>query len=104
MSVPILLAKVRRMRHMIHTLNDQVWAENTHGGNSNTGLCGSVCSAKAGEDDGGSASHRTEERLLCCQLLFEDVVGYISKKRTRRVAGVIVVTWQAAMVLEDVRR
>lgn len=46
------------------TLDDQVGPEDTHGGNTDTSLSGTVGSAEAGEDDGGSAAHRSEERLL----------------------------------------
>lgn len=45
------------------TLDDQIWTEDTHCGNSNTGLCGSVCRTEAGEDDGCCAAHRSEEGL-----------------------------------------
>ena len=72
-----------------HTLDDQIWAEDTHGGNSNTGLSSSICGAEAGKDDGGCASHRTEERLVDCQSI---VLEYIPAGRWRReasVAGVI---------------
>lgn len=47
----------------LHTLDDQVGSENTHGGNTNTRLCGTVSGAEAGEDDGRCAAHGTEEGL-----------------------------------------
>lgn len=34
------------------TLDDQVWAEDTHGGDTDTSLSGTVGSTEAGEDDG----------------------------------------------------
>ena len=55
---------------MERTLDDQVRPEDTHGGNTNTGLCGTVGGTEAGEDDGGHASHRSKERLLQSQHLF----------------------------------
>ena len=45
------------------TLNDQVWPKNTHGRDTDAGLCGSIGSTEAGENDGGCASHRAEEGL-----------------------------------------
>ena len=54
---------------MERTLDDQVRPEDTHGGNTNTGLCGTVGGTEAGEDDGGHASHRSKERLLFSQHL-----------------------------------
>jgi hypothetical protein len=47
-----------------HTLDDQVGPEHTHGRDTNTSLSGTVGSTEAGEDDGGSAAHRSEKRLL----------------------------------------
>ena len=35
-----------------HTLDNQVRAQDTHGRNTDTGLCGTVSSTEAGEDDG----------------------------------------------------
>jgi hypothetical protein len=46
------------------TLDDQVGPEHTHGRDTNTCLSGTVGGTEAGEDDGGSAAHRSEERLL----------------------------------------
>ena len=46
------------------TLDDQVGPEHTHGRDTDTSLSGTVGSTEAGEDDGGSAAHRSEERLL----------------------------------------
>ena len=46
------------------TLDDQVRPEDTHGRDTNTSLCGTVGGTEAGEDDGGRAAHRSEERLL----------------------------------------
>jgi hypothetical protein len=46
------------------TLDDQVGPEHTHGRDTDTSLSGTVGSTEAGEDDGGSATHRSEERLL----------------------------------------
>ncbi len=45
------------------TLDDEIRSENTHGGNTDTRLGSSVRGTKAGEDDGCSAAHGTEERL-----------------------------------------
>jgi len=46
------------------TLDNQVGAQYTHGGNTDAGLRGAVRGAEAGEDDGGRATHRSEERLF----------------------------------------
>jgi len=46
------------------TLDNQVGAQDTHGGNTDAGLGGAVCGAEAGEDDGGCATHRSEEGLF----------------------------------------
>jgi hypothetical protein len=45
------------------TLDDQVRAEDTHGGNTNTGLGSAVGGTEARKDDGGCAAHRAEEGL-----------------------------------------
>lgn len=45
------------------TLDDQVRPEDTHGRDTDTSLCGTVGGTEAGEDDGGRAAHRSEERL-----------------------------------------
>jgi len=42
-------------------LDNQVRPEDTHGGDTNAGLGGTVGSAEAGEDDGGHAAHRSKE-------------------------------------------
>jgi hypothetical protein len=55
------------------TLDNQVGPENTHGGNTNTGLRGSVCSAEACEDNGSCATHRSEERLSSNVSIFASV-------------------------------
>jgi len=47
----------------VHTLDNQIRAEDTHGRNTDTGLCGTVSSTETGEDDGGCAPHGTEEGL-----------------------------------------
>lgn len=52
---------------MKRTLDDEVRAEDTHGRNTDTSLSSSVGSAEAGEDDGGGAAHRSEERLYIRQ-------------------------------------
>lgn len=49
---------------LVRTLDDQVRPEDTHGGDTDAGLCGTVGGAEAREDDGGHAAHRSEERLL----------------------------------------
>jgi hypothetical protein len=53
----------RASRGRYRTLNNQVWPKNTHGGDTNTRLCSSICGTEAGEDDGGRAAHRSEEGL-----------------------------------------
>lgn len=55
-----------------HTLDDKVRSKDTHGGDTNTRLGGSIGGTKAGEDDGGCAAHGTEEGLdgRCVSLLF----------------------------------
>lgn len=45
------------------TLDDEIRAKDTHGGDSDTRLGGTVRSAKAGEDNGAGAAHDTEEGL-----------------------------------------
>lgn len=47
-----------------HTLDDQVGSQNTHGGDTNARLCGSIRRTKAGEDNGGRAAHGTKEGLF----------------------------------------
>jgi len=47
----------------MHTLDNQIWSEDTHGRDTNTRFCGSVGGTEAGEDDGGGAAHGTEEGL-----------------------------------------
>jgi len=51
--------------HIGHTLDDQVWTKDTHGGNTNASLSSTISSAEAGEDNGGGAAHGTEEGLYC---------------------------------------
>lgn len=47
-----------------HTLDDQVGPKDTHRRDTDTSLCGSVCSPEAGEDNGASAAHCTKEGLF----------------------------------------
>lgn len=47
----------------LRTLDDEIRAEDTHGGDTNTRFGGTVGGAKAGEDNGASAAHDTEEGL-----------------------------------------
>jgi len=47
------------------TLDNQIGAQDTHGGNTDASLGGAVRGAEAGEDDGGCATHRSEEGLFC---------------------------------------
>lgn len=56
-------AALHRLKVMSRTLHDQVGPENTHGGDTDTSLCGSICGTEAGEDDGAGAAHGTEEGL-----------------------------------------
>jgi len=56
--------------HHVLTLDNQIWSKDTHGGDTNTGLGGTVGSTEAGEDNGGGATHRTEEWLKACQFLY----------------------------------
>lgn len=44
-----------------NVLDDQVGAEDTHGGDTDTRLGGTVRGTKAGEDNGAGAAHGTEE-------------------------------------------
>jgi len=44
-----------------NVLDDEVRAEDTHGGNTDTRLGGTVGSTDAGEDDSGGAAHSTKE-------------------------------------------
>lgn len=46
-----------------HTLDNQVGSQDTHGGNADSRLRGTVGGAEAGENDGRRAAHSTEERL-----------------------------------------
>lgn len=45
------------------TLHDQIGTENTHGGDTNTRLGGTVGGTQAGENNGAGAAHSTEEGL-----------------------------------------
>jgi hypothetical protein len=45
------------------TLDNQIRAQNTHSGNTDTCLGSSVGGTETCEDDGGRAAHRTEEGL-----------------------------------------
>ena len=47
----------------VHTLDDEIRSQNTHGSDTNTGLRGTVGRAQAGEDDGSRAAHGAEEGL-----------------------------------------
>lgn len=47
----------------LRTLDDKVRAENTHGGNTNTRLGGTVRGTQAGEDNGTGATHGAKEGL-----------------------------------------
>lgn len=47
----------------VRTLDDEVRAEDTHGGDTNTRLGGTVRGAQAGKDDGAGAAHGTKEGL-----------------------------------------
>jgi len=42
-------------------LDDKVGSQDAHSRDTNAGLCSSICSTKACEDDGGGAAHGTEE-------------------------------------------
>lgn len=48
----------------MRTLHDKVRAEDTHGGDTNTRLGGTVRSTQAGEDNGTGATHGAEKGLL----------------------------------------
>lgn len=48
----------------MHTLHDEVRAEDTHGGDTDPRLGGTVGGTQAGEDDGAGAAHGTKEGLL----------------------------------------
>lgn len=48
------------------TLDDEIRAEDTHSGDTNTRLGSTVGGAKAGEDNGASAAHDTKEWLYIC--------------------------------------
>jgi hypothetical protein len=43
------------------TLHDEVRSENTHGSDTDTGLCGTVSGTQTGEDNGTGATHSTKE-------------------------------------------
>lgn len=45
------------------TLDDEIRAEDTHGGNANTRLGSAVGGTQAGEDNGAGAAHGTKEGL-----------------------------------------
>ena len=63
-SADSILARERLLGMGVrHTLHDKIGSENTHGGDTNTGLGGTVGGAQAGEDDGGGAAHGAEEGL-----------------------------------------
>lgn len=46
------------------TLDNKIWPEHTHGRDTYTGLCGTVCSAEAGKHDGAGAAHGSKEGLF----------------------------------------
>ena len=53
----------------MRTLDDQIGSEDTHGGDADARLRGAVGGTNAGKDDGGCATHGTEEglvRMLAC--------------------------------------
>lgn len=54
---------VDRLLWWIRTLDDEIRAQDTHGGDTDTRLGRAVGSAQAGEDDGRGAAHGTEEGL-----------------------------------------
>ncbi len=66
-EVPLLLR-----RNCEHTLDDKIRPENTHGGDTNTGLGCAVRSTEAGEDDGSGAPHGTKEGLLSCMSVYRE--------------------------------
>ena len=47
----------------MHTLDDEIGSKDTHGRDTDAGLCGSIGGAEAGEDNGGGAAHGTEKGL-----------------------------------------
>ena len=49
---------------VVHTLDDEIRPQDTHGRDTDAGLCGAVGGAEASEDDGAGATHRSEERLF----------------------------------------
>jgi hypothetical protein len=44
-----------------NVLHDEVRSENTHGSDTDTGLCGTVSGTQTGEDNGTGATHSTKE-------------------------------------------
>lgn len=59
----ILLFRVQSTVVKERTLDNEIRPQDTHGGDTDTSLCGTVGSAEAGEDDGARAAHCSEERL-----------------------------------------
>lgn len=48
------------------TLDDQIGTENTHGGDTNARLGGTIGGTEASEDNGTGAAHSTKEGLEDC--------------------------------------
>ena len=72
MSADVLVATVLLLVGGWHTLHDKIRSKDTHGGDTDARLCGSVGGAKAGEDDGGGAAHGTEEGLYKVSLVLSE--------------------------------
>ena len=45
-------------------LEDQLWLQDTHGGNTDTGLGSTVGSTQVAENESGGDTHETEEGVL----------------------------------------
>lgn len=58
----------------LRTLDDEVRAENTHGGNTNTRLGGTVRGTQAGEDNSTGATHGAKEGLQYMLVHFSDAL------------------------------
>lgn len=77
---------------MLLTLDDQIRAENTHSGDTNTRLGGTVGGAQASEDDGTGATHGAKEGLcegLAFYQVYEEVMLMFSMS-LREVLGDVV--------------
>lgn len=77
-------AKRKEKKTGQRTPDNQIWSQDTRSNDANTRLCGSVTGSEAGEYDGGSAPHGTEEGLLFASVKVRaHVINYSMATRMR---------------------